>query len=138
MASQTLIEMKAKMAALSAELETKAERVIAEELSGWFDKNPNIIAVKWTQYTPWFNDGEPCNFNVHTYDLLFTDISGDECQAYDINEDYFTGESLSELEDIFESVPNEFFEIAFGDHVSVKASVTSESVEFDVEEYDHD
>jgi hypothetical protein len=28
---------------------------------------PGVEAVKWQQYTPYFNDGEPCEFNVHEF-----------------------------------------------------------------------
>jgi hypothetical protein len=41
---------------------------------------PGVEAVRWQQYTPYFNDGEPCEFNV--YDFLVrivgdADDSGD-------------------------------------------------------------
>lgn len=28
--------------------------------------DPGILEFGWTQYTPYFNDGEPCEFSVHT------------------------------------------------------------------------
>ena len=30
-----------------------------------FDFDPSIIAVKWNQFTPYFNDGDPCVFSVN-------------------------------------------------------------------------
>ena len=29
-----------------------------------FDLCPELTAIKWNQYTPYFNDGEPCEFRV--------------------------------------------------------------------------
>jgi len=30
----------------------------------FFNENPAVKCVVWTQYTPYFNDGEPCTFSV--------------------------------------------------------------------------
>lgn len=35
-----------------------------------FDKYPAVKEISWTQYTPYFNDGEPCVFSVNTPELL--------------------------------------------------------------------
>jgi hypothetical protein len=32
----------------------------------FFEKNPSITAIVWEQYTPYFNDGEPCEFRVNS------------------------------------------------------------------------
>lgn len=31
----------------------------------FFEKNPGITAMYWTQYTPYFNDGDVCEFRVN-------------------------------------------------------------------------
>lgn len=31
-----------------------------------FKANPSVKCMIWTQYTPYFNDGEPCTFSVHS------------------------------------------------------------------------
>jgi len=38
-----------------------------------------VEAVKWDQYTPYFNDGEPCEFSVYDYSVKYAsdDLSGD-------------------------------------------------------------
>lgn len=57
-----------------------------------FDKG--IKAISWQQYTPYFNDGEPCEFGVG--DISFTnnpvvasawldEEQGDECDKYDVD-----------------------------------------------------
>ena len=37
-----------------------------EATRAFFDSNPTIQAVVWSQYTPYFNDGEECIFSVNT------------------------------------------------------------------------
>lgn len=32
---------------------------------------PNVAAVKWDQYTPYFNDGDPCIFSVQEPRVIF-------------------------------------------------------------------
>ncbi len=40
---------------------------IREFFAPLFEANPTILGFRWQQYTPYFNDGEPCVFRV--YDL---------------------------------------------------------------------
>jgi hypothetical protein len=44
-----------------------------EDFKGWFveffNLYPFIERIQWTQYTPYFNDGEPCEFGVNDPEL---------------------------------------------------------------------
>lgn len=64
----TLQEKFDKLLADQAELKRKFQEQAQEMFKGitkeFFDKNPGIQAIIWTQYTPYFNDGEPCEFRV--------------------------------------------------------------------------
>ena len=51
-------------------------KLIREAFKEFFDVNPGITAVIWSQYTPYFNDGEPCVFRRQ--DPSFTNASEDE------------------------------------------------------------
>lgn len=53
-----------------------AQEKLKEYFAEFWEKNPAIKAVKWTQYAPYFNDGEPCEFSVH--DPYFTNAEGDD------------------------------------------------------------
>jgi hypothetical protein len=127
-----------------------------ESLKSFFELNPGINALRWTQYTPYFNDGDACVFGVN--DVYFTNAKGE--QLNDVNswgwgeyegddEDvwaesymtYLSGkqgvnaascEFLSSMINSSEMV--DIMEQMFGDHVCV--TVTREGI--DVEEYDHD
>lgn len=48
---------------------TRVEQRPLEELSPILQAvldDPTITEFGWTQYTPYFNDGDPCEFGVHT------------------------------------------------------------------------
>jgi hypothetical protein len=40
-------------------------------------KDERVEAVKWRQYTPYFNDGDPCEFGVHEPTFKFTGVDID-------------------------------------------------------------
>jgi hypothetical protein len=46
-------------------IRTEGEEAVAEYFRDAFAKFPKIVAVGWTQYTPYFNDGDECVFSVH-------------------------------------------------------------------------
>lgn len=108
----------------------------------FFNEHPDVKAVGWSQYTPYFNDGEECVFSLHGmyasatdereesfYDEGWTEVYGDP-------EDGFTKESwdaLSKLEEALNDA-EDVLRDAFGDHVAVY--VTRDGI--DVEEYEHD
>lgn len=49
---------------LNKRFQAKAQELFKETTKEFFDKNPGITAIIWTQYTPFFNDGESCVFSV--------------------------------------------------------------------------
>jgi len=49
---------------------------VQEAAQAVFNAHPEINRIEWTQYTPYFNDGEPCTFSVH--DVCFLGNEGNE------------------------------------------------------------
>lgn len=94
----------------------------------YFEKYPDVAGLRWSQYTPSWNDGEACTFGVGELQACDPE-SGDEIelesQAY---------KDLDALNDDFSSL-GDFLESAFGDGYQV--TVTRDG-EFTVEEYGHD
>lgn len=41
-------------------------------LDKFFEKYPKIEGIMWTQYTPYFNDGDSCEFSVHDPSFVFS------------------------------------------------------------------
>ena len=109
----------------------------------FFEQNPDVAALVWVQYTPYYCDGEPCYFgrfemftanaeqlkelregNIGLWDLEY-DANGDAKEVSANAE-----KSIGELE----TIPSEIYEDAFGDHCRVIATKDG----FDIEEYEHD
>jgi hypothetical protein len=72
--------------ALKAKFQTEAQAMFKETMKEFFDKNPGITALKWTQYTPYFNDGDPCEFCVN--DVYFTNAPADELENVSVWGEY--------------------------------------------------
>lgn len=135
-------EFKAKKKELEDMLSSFGQDMLKEEFKKWFDDFPELKAFSWTQYTPYFNDGEPCVFQISSESFVFTEdelnsLNAGKLEWYDY--DYYSIEDknlkdkareieskLNELEDVLESV--------FGD--GYRIVVTREKIE--VEEYSHE
>jgi hypothetical protein len=138
---------------LKKELVAESSKVLDTVFVGLFKEHPQLKKIQWTQYTPYFNDGEPCEFQVYGeyLDLEYLDELGElvELEGFHIY-DYLSAAGVrhtnkydwdewlvevdSILSDLFSSIPSEVFKEVYGDHSEV--TVTAEGVT--VEEYDHD
>jgi len=110
---------------------------ISKEL---FEENPTLIKFGCRQYTPYFNDGDPCVFRCVTdYPNLL--IEGEAEEEFD-EERWFDDEGkktpaakiYKKVTKFLTAFDDDDLEMMFGDHCSVV--VTRDGVE--VEEYDHD
>lgn len=75
---EKLIEFRAERETLSQKIRAMAGAVFAEEAKKLFETNPKLASFSWTQYTPYFNDGEACEFRAHTDYITVTDVDGNE------------------------------------------------------------
>lgn len=121
----------------------RAKTGVGPGLQQFLKDHPELESVRWTQYTPYFNDGDTCKFGIH--ELYFRPSDEDEQAALD-DSDYGDGYSsiyeargrsyhadLSALESALSAAEPEMLSV-FGDHVQV--TVTADGV--DVEEYEHE
>ena len=107
------------------EIKKLGSEAFSEAYAPLFNQYPEVESVSWTQYTPYFNDGDSCTFSVRELR-----INGEE--EWDANE------SMEALFKIFKEVhnqDNEIFLQCFGDHVEV--TITRDG-NVDVSEYSHD
>lgn len=114
---------------------------------------PRVEAVRWRQYTPYFNDGDACEFHVVEFTVRIADTDGALAEWQDgfygeYNLAPFDREAKRriphpEFADIYTAWKalepaaghcEEFLGESFGDH----AQVTATSEGFDIEFYDHD
>ena len=54
--------------------QTEGRVMVAQALDNFFKAFPNLVSAQWHQFTPGFNDGEPCTFSVGTVTVTFKDI----------------------------------------------------------------
>lgn len=107
-----------------------------------FEAHPEAQAVRWTQYTPSFNDGDPCVFQVNSPEATGVVIIADE--EYDDEEDWheaWDGEGAHPLSAVADQVEKFFEDIddvmheAFGDGVQV---TVQRNGTITVDDYCHD
>lgn len=72
---QNFNTLKQELAALRAQAQDRSKELLHAEFRAFFEKHgESVKSVFWTQYTPYFNDGEPCRFSVgDLYLLLWED-----------------------------------------------------------------
>lgn len=188
MENQIITKIKAELAAF----EEKKQAFISELRKEFptmfkdiFETAPKLKSVSWTQYTPYFNDGDTCYFSAHiddlelngvseysddednedylynvikpcTYGVLETaeDVEANKVLANKINRSWYTSKTIGEegllpnprydeslsnavesISDILSSIPKEFLQDLFGDHVKVTIYANGT---IDTEDYDHD
>jgi len=137
----------------NVDYKNKAQELFKSVVKGFFVLNPTINSIIWTQYAPYFNDGEECVFNVHEPSFSnaidpddIADVYPGDCYegdkedifaitSYDLPKDGIDTESIKFMENIIQNV--EMYDVMktmFGPHSKVVA--TREG--FDVSEYDHE
>lgn len=89
---KTIGEIKATQAQLREKLRTEGKDLLKPEFAAFFEANPRVEAVRWTQYTPYFNDGEACVFSVNDFEVRLGEPAGSVSD--DAEEDDEDGEWL--------------------------------------------
>lgn len=131
---------------MKSQYREKAKKVLNESVfPDFFKKHPEVTAIYWAQYTPYFNDGDPCVFSVGEVCVTNSkDMDEDGAGPY---ESFWDGEKTWEIP---KSIDNDLSGVAtfigkneelmldlFDDHVVVK--VYNESpIRCETEEYEHD
>lgn len=60
----SFLELAEKQKQLETEMREYGKQAFDAFFKAFFTENPNILGVKWTQYIPGFNDGDPCVFSL--------------------------------------------------------------------------
>jgi RecG-like helicase len=75
--NQKIEELKAEIALMVAETKKKMEKGFAQATKFLFKEFPVLESFSWRQYTPYFNDGDVCNFSAQTdYPTINDEIDG--------------------------------------------------------------
>jgi len=74
------------------------EPTLKELAAAFFVQFPAVDSFSWYQYTPYFNDGDACNFSVCADESSIELNEGDDDDDYEGDDDYDDEESEDELE----------------------------------------
>jgi len=123
---------------LDSEYRKKCETLLKQAFKEYFIKHPDVDNIRFTAYTPYFNDGEACYYSVgEFYVILKADKCTDECfsHSYDDHQscENASKEALSDA-GVLNRISSDIFMMVFGDHVKVSASIEG----FQVDKYDHE
>lgn len=116
---------------LEDDIRNFGKEAFSEYLKDFFEQNPGVQKIQWTQYTPYFNDGDECVFRYYSAQVK---LVGDKeyKDYYDIDDKNIKG-NLITLNREFENM-QEILLMAFGDH----AQVTASRDKITVDRYDHE
>ncbi len=144
----TLAELTELKTAYMKRIEDEGEAILKKAFTEFFAAHPDCEAIRWTQYAPYFNDGEPCEFSVHEFEYKFA--AGDEAASEEADseedeeneddddyEEWQITEAQAEFCGEFEgqfSDHEDMLKLVFGDDTRVTA--TREG--FECDEYSHD
>ena len=118
-------EAKKKMKAALEQANAIVKEAFLEAYNEVFKKYPNIESFSWTQYTPYFNDGDECTFSAQTEypQLTFTD--GTEIDInYESGDDMRceVAKEIAAVETLLAQFDESDYKEMFGDHVRVVVS----------------
>jgi len=124
-------ELEEKTKVLLDDMKEKVKEYLVDHFKPLFEKYPQVKALKWTQYTPYFNDGDACTFRSnHDY----CDFIGENGYSYDDGEFDLDNKIVKEFYDHFPNISDDDMETFFGDHIYVELSPNG----ITTEEYSHD
>ena len=99
----------------------------------------DLYSFSWLQFTPYFNDGEECVYNVYddpdSFNVKLKSLG--EIDYYNLDEEKNKDiiNFLNSFSDILYELDNEILKLAFGDHVEI---CIKHNGDFEINEYvDH-
>lgn len=123
-------------AAYKAECKKVGKFAITELFADFFRQFPEVKALAWSQYTPHFNDGDPCTFRVNDIGRIWfsgEDADEDGVDSYDDAVTDAVRKVLRKIDYVLSHNEDALAEM-FGDGYLVKVSRDG----LEIEEYDHD
>ncbi len=144
---EAVSELRAEIEKQKQALQNKFKAEFDGIVSKFFVAVPSVKSVSWTQYTPYFNDGDECVFSIHTIEFAsdlnedkesyrsFSDETGFSEETYSLKKilDPVEFSLCEELESLIQDNEDIMQEI-FGDHAFI--ILTADGSE--VSEYSHD
>lgn len=147
-------DMNTEIADLRATYQKKTQGLFKKAFLAFFEQNPEVTAVGWRQYTPYFNDGDTCEFSTYVPYAWVTnakdlenlqpygEYAGEDEGVWIDNPDHgdhgdvppSVTKNAEALRKLLVSVSDDMYKEMFGDHVTVTA--TREG--FEVNDHNHE
>jgi hypothetical protein len=101
-----------------------------------FEEFPRLKAFKFTAFTPYFNDGDTCEYEVNDVEEFLLVDEKEFRDEYDFEgqDEKMIDKISSKINKIIRKIDDSFYKDAFGDHTEI--IVYSNKVK--TEEYEHD
>ncbi|KAA2242857.1 hypothetical protein F0L74_10030 [Chitinophaga agrisoli] len=134
---QSLAEFEEKKKAYVAELQKEFPGIIQPLLL----QCDQIKSISWTQYTPYFNDGDECTFGVHNDDLEVNGQDLYDLEGYELSysrkdrEPSQLERAVDDIRSALSEIPDDFYLALFGNHV--KVTINRDGT-IEKEEYEHE
>jgi hypothetical protein len=126
------LELQRRMKDLRAQMKIEAEAMLKEEAIKIFEKYPQLESIAWQQYTPYFNDGDPCRFHANTDEMM---VNGEWIWDWpETKENEWVGPAHAMASELIGALSYEELEDLFGDHAEVYMTRDG----FEVSGCDHD
>lgn len=141
-------EFKLQNETLKQNFEANGRAMLRPLFHSLFDAAPTVEAIRWEQYTPHFNDGDACIFNM--WDLQVRERVESDAPGLMSDEDLEEGfvyyhelpkgdlhTLLQEMNDSLSKAENILLAV-FGDHKQVTVRRENGVLQINVEEFHHD
>jgi hypothetical protein len=131
-------------------LRDNAKNVFGDITKDIFNDNPQLASFSWNQYTPYFNDGETCEFHVNR-DYYKINNCDDNVDNWTLNNEKYSKEidlerlsfdsidslkkAFKQINDLLSMFENADLQQMFGDHAEI---TVNRNGEIEVDEYSHD
>lgn len=135
---------------LKVQAQKQAQEFFNQGCQELFRNNPDLESFSWRQYTPYFNDGDPCVFSAQNDDPYVNNINewgdtedgeeGPEVYNWNGRDREYTDYGVKWLamagpvKEFLATFEDDDLLNLFGDHVTI--TVTKDGIQ--KEEYDHD
>lgn len=133
-------------------LVSELQKEFPQLLKPLFEQSKRIESIGWTQYTPYFNDGEECLFSVNIVDIDELFINGNRVWDLEDEDNWIIAtigypsvpnpnfdsdeyRILCQINKILNDIPEDFYKDLFGDHRQV---TIYKDGRIQVDEWDHD
>jgi hypothetical protein len=138
--AETLTEFSKEFEEVKAEFTGRARKMFTASLKDLFENNPDLGMIEWEQYTPYFNDGDTCEFGVHQPFFIPVDVRDrtDDEDEYDYRYDCGMEEN-DDMKAVSRFIQNQddLMQSLYGDHVKVVVRRDPKGIVVEVEEFDH-